>query len=187
MKSILLPGMIMLSISACASNDPSQGGFFGGLAGLWKGSYEQRVTDKTASWREDERRYQQELEKGDALDATVREQHGQVADLERQAATLEGDVVTLTDEIEALRAQETVTSDDLVDAEGRLAALTAGIDALKAEQDAERQARALVAKSADGVAILGADDELDDDKMIELRSEIDQIDAALAALKSGRE
>lgn len=187
MRSFLLPSMMMLSISACASEDPSQGGFFGGLAGLWTGSYEERVTDKTASWRADERRYQEELEVGDELDGTVREQHDQVAGLERQAAALEGDVVTLNDEIEALRAKETVTSEDLAEAESRLASLTADLDGLKAEQEAQRQARALIAESDESVSIPGADEQVDDGEIIELRAEIDQIDEAIADLKSGRE
>jgi len=187
MRSFVLSGMFLLSMSGCASEDPSEGGFFGGLVGLGTGAYEKRATEKTASWRSDERRYQAELETGDQLDGSVRSQHDQIADLKRQAIVLEDDIFALSDEIDALRSQETVTSDELAAAEGRVALLIDDIDSLQAGQDTLQQAPTVSVQSIQSDVVSGTKGELGDAELIALRSQIEEVDRVLADLRSSQQ
>ncbi len=184
MRTLVLSGVILLPITGCASEDPSQGGFFGGLAGLWTGAYEERITEQTDSWRADERRYQSELETGDQLDGAIRDQHVLIDDLKLQTHELENDIVALNGEIDALQAEEAVTTDELAAVEVKVAHLSDTIDSLKAEQEALLQARIDDTQPYQASAPA---DELSDAGVVALREQIEHIDRALADLKSSQQ
>ncbi len=177
---------MMLLVGGCTSDDPSKGGFFGGLAGLGSGSYEQRIADRTASWNADERRYQEEVVSKNDLDATVRERHYQVTDLELQVAELKGDIATLNADIETLQAEKTVTSGDLAKAENTIASLRDDIVALRALQAAQERAAVSAAEAVDSESGANVDGGLEGEDTIELRAYITELDKALEALKSVR-
>jgi len=173
-------------LAGCATDDPSRGGFFGGLIGLGSGAYEARVADQTAALKAEELRYREEIDGNKRLDQALRERQAEASDLERDLTSLRQEIDGLDIEIAALQREETTTRDEVAKAEADVASLLDDIDRIEAEQEAHEQAKALGA-DADQDADPAAFGEPPREQVSDLRAYIIELQAAVEALKSARE
>src|SRR5262245_59565111 len=98
MKLAHLPVIALAFLTGgCNSDDPNQGGLFGGLIGLGSGSYEQRVADREAEWAEEEAAYQAEVAAKGDLDQDLEARRQSASALDQDIATLEQSVIDLND------------------------------------------------------------------------------------------
>lgn len=173
-------------LAGCTTDDPNEGGLFGGLIGLGSGAYETRVADETAALRADEIRYQEEIDGNKNLDRALRKRHAEASDLERQLTSLRQELDGLDTEILALQRDETITQDEVEQAEAGVALLLNDIDRIEAEREAHEQAKTLGADAAPDTdpAEFG---EPPREQVSELRAYIIELQQAVDALKSTRE
>ncbi len=189
MKRTLLPVLCLnagLLLSGCATDDPRKGGFFGGLFGLGGGAYAERIDDEKAALSAEESRYQDEAAGRERLDRTLEERRVEAADLEGEVASLRADIEGLDAEIERLAREQSVTRDDVEQAEANVALLLDDIDRIETEQEVLEEAKAL-----------GADADQDTDpaefgeppreQVSDLRAYITKLKEAVDGLKSARE
>ncbi len=101
----LLPiAAIAMALTACNTTDPSQGGFFGGVGGLSSGNYERGTQARRDGLTTEQQRAQQ-LQDQHARTETERQQvSGEKAALQRQTATLNGDISRLRGRLSAAEA-----------------------------------------------------------------------------------
>lgn len=177
---------LALLLAGCASDDPKQGGFFGGLIGLGSGAYEDRVDQESAALNAEQVRYQEGIDDQDRLDGAVKERRAQADRLEREIAALGADIGDLDAEIAAMRRDEAVTLDDVTAAEAKVAALVDEIDRVQKEQAAHEQAKALGA-DADRDTDPAQFGEPSADQVSDLRAYINKLQDALEALKAARD
>lgn len=173
-------------ISGCASDNPNEGGFFGGLVGLGSGAYGERVAAEKAALEAEEVRYQNEVGGRDELDQTLERRRVRAEDLEEQAAFLKREMADLDTEIAALQENEDVTQEQVIKAEADIAVILGDIDQIEAEQAAHERARALGA-DADQDADPAEFGEPPREQVSDLRAYIDKLQDAVDALKSTRE
>jgi hypothetical protein len=175
-----------LLLAACASDDPRQGGFFGGLIGLSKGTYDERVASETKALEFERARHQEELDDGEQLDGVIRERESYALDIEREVVALRAELGDLDAEIEALQGEQSLTLDDVARAEADVASIIDGIERLEAEQAASETAKALGADAGPDAdpAEFGEPERSAD--VGELRAYIDKLQAAVDALKETR-
>lgn len=174
-----------LLLTACVSDDPRQGGFFGGLAGLGSGSYEERVLDEEAALKLERVRYQEEIEDGAKLDDVIRNRRSQALDMEREILLLRQDIDGLDTEIEVLMHEKIIAQDDVTRAEADVAALLGEIERIEGERATNEQARALGA-DAGSDADPAAFGEPSREEVSELRAYINKLQDAVDALKATR-
>lgn len=182
---MLVIGMAM-SLTACTSDDPSKGGFFGGLIGLGSGAYEGRVDAEKAELEAEEVRYQGEVDGRNRLDRSLTERRAQAAELGDRLASLREDVDGLDAEITALQEEENVTVEQVEQAEADVATLLDDIDRIEQERAVADEARALGADAGPDVdpAEFG---EPPREQISDLRTYIDKLQAAVDALKQVRD
>jgi uncharacterized small protein (DUF1192 family) len=175
-----------LLLTACVSDDPRQGGFFGGLVGLGSGTYERRVADERAALKHEQGRYQEEIDDGAKLGSVLKNRQSQALDIEHEVLLLREDIDSLDSEIQVLSHSRVIAEDDVARAEADVDALFDNINRLEAEQSASDQASALgadagpdVDPSEFGEPALGAE-------VSELRAYINKLQEAVDALKATR-
>jgi chromosome segregation ATPase len=178
-------GLGMLLVG-CASDDPGEGGFFGGLLGLGQGSYHERIRNEREALKVEEARYRDESDRKAALHHSLASRQAQAADLEIQLATLRGKTSALEQEITSLQQKRDLTTDQVADAEADVANLLDDIDRIEAERQAQQQALALGA-DADENADPAAFGEPPREQTSELRAYINRLREAVDALKLARE
>ncbi|MFP4154884.1 MAG: hypothetical protein ACLFSG_04230 [Halothiobacillaceae bacterium] len=139
----------ILLLGGCAtSDDPREGGFFGGVSGISSGAYDERVRtreERLAALRA----AQQDLaaEQGE-LDRSRSEAEQVLAAEQRRLAALQGDIDELDGRVARLAAEDDASA-------GRIAQLRTRIDSL--QQDMTRQQDALDSLEGSGIS----DSELD--------------------------
>jgi chromosome segregation ATPase len=110
-----------LLLSACATtDDPSRGGFIGGVSGISTGAYDKRVRE-----REDNlarmRALQHELEQESAdLEAQKRQRARQLASEKRKLATLDRETAALERKLDALAREKGASDQRLPELQQRL-------------------------------------------------------------------
>ena len=176
----------LMLLAGCATDDPSRGGFFGGLIGLGSGTYEARAADQTAALEAQEVRYREEIDDNKRLDGAVREREAEASDLKRQLASLRQEIDDLDVEIAALQREETTTQDEVAKAEADVASLLDDIDRIEAKQEAHERAEALGA-DADQESDPAEFGEPPREQVSDLRAYINELQAAVDALKAARE
>lgn len=175
-----------LLLSACTSDDPRQGGFFGGLIGLGRGSYDARIDDKANALEREQARYQEEVDDGEQLDGIIKEREAYALDIEREVVTLRAEVDDLDAEIKALRNEEALARDDVARAEADVASLLENIDRLEAAQAADEEAKALGADAGPDADPAEFGEPAQDAEVSELRAYIEKLRKAVDALKETR-
>ncbi|MBI5592919.1 MAG: hypothetical protein HY881_20825 [Deltaproteobacteria bacterium] len=105
-RKLVITIVLAAALTACAvSNDPRQGGLFGGLHGLSSGAYDDRIRD-----RQDEldrqQTYNQELkEQSETLESEVQLRDYQLTLEQQRVARLERDLLNLESDINQLKAK----------------------------------------------------------------------------------
>lgn len=189
MKTVLLAVLFLnagILLAGCTTDDPNKGGLLGGLFGLGSGSYAERIDDEKAALEAEEVRYQEEAAGSERLGQTLEGRRAQAADLKLEVVALRQDIEGLNAEIEGLQREETVTQDEVEEAEANVALLIDDIDRIEKEQEVIEQAKAL-----------GADADQDTDpiefgeppreEVSDLRAYIIKLQEAVDGLKSARE
>ncbi len=188
MKCRLLPILCVnagLMLTGCANDDPRKGGFFGGLFGLGSGAYAERVDDEKTALKAEQVRYREEVAGRESLDQVLEKRRAEAADLKGQVASLRESVESLDAEIERLQREQSVTRDEVDQAEADVALFIDDIDRIETEREALEQAKAL-----------GADADQDTDplefgeppreQVSDLRAYIIKLQEAVEALKAAR-
>ncbi len=182
MRPWVIAAAAMLATSACTTDDPTQGGFFGGLAGIASGSYERRIDEQSAAWIEEEARYQEEVATKVTLDTALSERRSQAVYLERQTRLFEKDAAALHAEVAALRTDKDATVDQIVETEADVARLLDQIDKVQSEQEPPASGSSAVGTGGDP----DAEGASTGDKIGELRGYIVELQDTLEALKAAR-
>ena len=175
-----------LLLSACASDDPRQGGFFGGLIGLSSGAYQERVADETQALELEKSRHQEELDDGEQLDGVLRARESYALNVEREVVALRAELDDLDAEIKALQQEESLAREDVARAEADVVSLLDNIDRLEAEQATSEEARALGADAGPDADPAEFGEPESDAEVTELRAYIDKLQKAVDALKATR-
>lgn len=186
----LLPSILGIATAmlllGCTSDDPNEGGFFGGLVGLGSGAYQDRVADETAALSAEQARYDKEVADGETLDGAFKQRQSYALDVELELVSLRREIEDLGTEIEALEREQTITRDEVATAEADVISLRQDIDRLEAERQAHEQAKALGADAGPDTdpAEFG---EPSPEEVSRLRAYINKLQEAVDALKSARD
>ena len=183
--TFLAAGVLLLLAGCTTSDDPRQGGLFGGLAGLFGGGYDQRITDEKAALAAEESRYQEAAAGSGELARSVEEREAEAERLKREVASLRADIDGLGAEIVALQDEEHLTRHQVQTMEADVAALLEDIDRVEAERKAHDQATALGA-DADQDTDPAEFGEPAKDEVSDLRAYINRLQEAVDALKATR-
>ena len=170
----------------CATDDPREGGFLGGLVGLGSGAYQGRVVDETAVLQAERIRYQKETDGRTNLEDTLMQRQSYALDVERELVTLREEIDDIDAEIAVIESEEVVTRDEVEKVKAAVASLLDDIERIKAEQAAEEQAKALGADAGQDAdpAKFG---EPPVEQVSDLRAYINKLQAAVDALKATRD
>lgn len=174
-----------LLLSACTANDPKEGGFFGGLAGLGQGTYQSRIDQEASELEAEKARYQEERDGKVGLIRSVASHRQRAHDLERRLTSLQSETKALDQEILALRQEEDLTTGRVEAVEADVAALLDDINEVEREQELQDRAEALGA-SADEDADPAAFGEPPREQVSELRAYISKLQKVVDDLKLAR-
>ncbi len=109
MKKIILLALAF-SLVSCVSDDPRQGGFFGGVLGLSNGTYDKRIADRQQSLAS-VRNTQQELQTENArLQRQKRASISEIKRAQRQLASVRRENRSIRNNIAELRRSNKITS-----------------------------------------------------------------------------
>ncbi|HEX2889762.1 hypothetical protein [Vineibacter terrae] len=125
MRKVFLVAIALLGVTACTDDDPSRGGFFGGVSGLSSGKYASQTQQRRDTLAAEQQRNQQL--QADAAQASAQRQQvaSERAALQRQNAALSSEIARLRGKLasaEASRGQNL----------GELRRLSGDLDALQA-------------------------------------------------------
>lgn len=156
MRILLNVGIFMIAtvINGCTTcttteNDPSKGGFFGGVCGLTSGAYKERRDEKEANLQASQAEQQ-------AAESEKRRLHSDKAEKLRQKQTLEADLNNIDNENKKLSsAVDKIKSEDVA-ARQKKAQLQARIQNLNAQIAQLKKQAASVPESAQNDAAIAA-------------------------------
>lgn len=115
----------LLGLAACTNDDPSRGGFFGGVSGLSSGTYERQTQARRDTLSAEQQRNQQ-LQTDAARTGAQRQQvASERAALERQNAALGAEINRLRGKLSAAEANRGQNAAELRRLSGELDALQA--------------------------------------------------------------
>jgi len=125
----------LLAVAGC-SNNPKEGGFFGGVGGLASGAYEDRIAEREA--RLDGLRAAGADLSGEQanLEAQERARQAQIAALRSSVARLDRDTQSLKRQVADLQAEDSVSASRLRDLQQRLSNLDRRIASVQSGADA---------------------------------------------------
>ncbi len=105
-RKLMISIVLTAVLTACAvSNDPRQGGLFGGLHGLSSGAYDARVRDRQDELNR-QQTYNQELkEQSETLESEVQLRDYQLTLEQQRVARLERDLSILESDVNQLKAK----------------------------------------------------------------------------------
>jgi len=125
MHKPILAAITVLGLAACTDDDPSRGGFFGGVSGLTSGKYE-RQTQARRDTLSGEQQRNQELQSDAARAGAQRQQvASERAALQRQNAALSSDISRLRGKLSSAEASRGQNVAELRRLSGDLDALQA--------------------------------------------------------------
>jgi DNA repair exonuclease SbcCD ATPase subunit len=133
-----------MSLAACTSDDPSRGGFFGGVGGLSSGTYERQTQARRDALAAEQQRNQQL--QADAARASAQRQQSanERAALQRQNAALNSEIARLRGKLATAEAQRGQNTVELRRLSGELDALQASGNQVSADPtlaEAEKRRR----------------------------------------------
>jgi DNA repair exonuclease SbcCD ATPase subunit len=128
-RQFLMSGVVAsgLIISGCVSNDPKEGGFIGGVTGWVSGTYDERIGERKDSLGA-LRDANAELDSDQKTLTQKKESSAEKLKKEQQRlAKLEADTNTLSKKVQALKADDEATSQQVADLKRRLSELNSDI------------------------------------------------------------
>jgi len=125
MRKSILTAAALLGLAACTDDDPSRGGFFGGVSGLSSGKYERQTQARRDTLSAEQQRNQQL--QSDAARASAQRQQvtSERAALQRQNAALSSDISRLRGKLASAEASRGQNVAELRRLSGDLDALQA--------------------------------------------------------------
>lgn len=125
MRTLIIGAATLISLAACTNDDPSRGGFFGGISGLGNGTYDRQSQQRRDALSAEQQRNQQ-LQADAARAGSQRQQvAGERAALQRQNAALNNDIARLRGKLSAAEASRGQNSAELRRLHGDLDSLQA--------------------------------------------------------------
>lgn len=138
--------LLSLSLGGCVTDDPSKGGFLGGIAGLTTGAYDKRLETQKNTLEEHKQR-QAEAERANA------ELKAQLAAREREAQQLKAQTASLDREIAKTNARLQRLGGDATGMAEKRKAMVANLTRIKKEIAALNKEITQESDSADNIKI----------------------------------
>lgn len=137
-KTLPVVGLVLLASGCAVSDNPREGGFFGGVAGLSSGTYDQRLDEREKNLQQlraiqadlGVERASLETEKR-SLAAQVAQERSQLADLNANIGALERRVVSLRGTAASSGQRVGDLQKKLTTLKGKVSQQTSAIDALE--------------------------------------------------------
>jgi len=131
---LTVPLSALLGAGCETTDDPSKGGFFGGMHGLSSGAYERRTQEREARLQQ-LRDAQADLEaEHAALEDDVDQGRARIARQERKLERLRGEVDALVDNVERIRIGSSTERARMEERRRRLAQLESDLQRLERER-----------------------------------------------------
>ncbi len=115
--------LIALTAGCQANPDPAQAGFFGGVANLANGTYDQRVADRQATLARTEQLRQDMSQRAERAQAERRQSEAELANRQRMVANLDDQLAELERRLRQAQADRRHDGAALAQAEQQLAGL----------------------------------------------------------------
>ncbi len=106
----LLSLLLVVNLVACVSNDPRQGGFFGGVAGLNNGNYDKRVAERQQTLANVQSMHQSLQTDNARLQQQRNVKLSELRRAKRQLASLNKDMRQLKNRIASLRRSKKISA-----------------------------------------------------------------------------
>jgi septal ring factor EnvC (AmiA/AmiB activator) len=123
MRKSILVAAVLLGASACTDDDPSRGGFFGGVSGLSSGKYDRQTQERRDTLSAEQQRNRQLHADAARASDDRRRVASERASLQRQNAALNSEIARLRGKLASAESQASgnqVNNDPtLADAEKR--------------------------------------------------------------------
>lgn len=126
----------LLATAGCTTNDPKQGGFFGGVGGMASGNYDDRVSQREASLARLKAAESDLATQRGSLEAQESAKQAQIASLRSSVDRLDRETEALKRQVSSLSARDTASSARLQDLRDRLSTLDRRISGVKYSADA---------------------------------------------------
>ena len=125
MRKPIIAAATLQAVAACTNDDPSRGGFFGGMSGLSSGTYDRQTQQRRDALAAEQRRNQQL--QADAAQAGAQRQQvaSERAALQRQNAALNSEITRLRGKLASAEAARGQNSAELRRLRGDLDSLQA--------------------------------------------------------------
>lgn len=105
-KMLIFTILLSVSMTACAvSNDPRQGGLFGGLHGLNSGAYDARIRDRQDELNRQQAIHQDLKEQSDTLETEVQLRDYKLTMEQQRVTRMEEDISRLESDVNLLKAR----------------------------------------------------------------------------------
>lgn len=144
MRQLILVTTLLLGVTACTSDDPSRGGFFGGMSGLSSGTYERQTQARRDALAAEQQRNQQLQADAQRAGSQRQQVAAERAALQRQNAALNNEIARLRAKLASAEAARGQNVAELRRLNGELDALQASGNQVNNDPtlaDAERRRR----------------------------------------------
>jgi chromosome segregation ATPase len=143
MKNLTIMMCSCLLLVACASDNPREGGFFGGVAGINSGNYDKRVQERQDSLERLNAIKQELGEEQSRLTSEKQRKEARVAGLKKQLTQLYTETDELTRQLERKRAESSGEQKKVAQLQQDLAQLRQEIAAAEKQAEQGRPVAAL--------------------------------------------
>ncbi|MGB5158071.1 MAG: hypothetical protein WBN77_11640 [Desulfobacterales bacterium] len=135
---LIITILVAIALPSCAtSNDPRQGGFFGGIAGLSSGTYDARVQQRQEELNRQRNTNQDLKEESRTLESKAQERESELNTERQRLAEMEENLSTLQANVDRLKAKSDKQKSEIAslkrkikDARKRLKSQQAALDEL---------------------------------------------------------
>lgn len=97
--------VLLVVLAACDTSDPRQGGFLGGVGGILSGSYDDRLAQREATYKDALARRNREAAEREEIDRVVATRTEEAERLRVDIRELDADVIVLRRELDAIRTK----------------------------------------------------------------------------------
>jgi len=130
-------GVALFLVAGCATNNPREGGFLGGIGGLTSGAYDERVQEQQSSL-DTLRAANTELESEEAaLKAQEATSQSKLQAERQRLASLEAETERLSTKVQALEVEDQEKQARVADLKQRVAELEAKIQQVSSPMEAD--------------------------------------------------
>jgi chromosome segregation ATPase len=146
LRSLLVVIVSAVALTACVSNDPRKGGFFGGLSGINSGAYDARIQQRGEELNRQEHINQSLQDQSKALDTEAQAWEAEVASEHERLDEMNDNLSNLESDVNDLKAKSIQQKTDIVALQRKIATQKVK---MKSQQGALKALEKAGGKSAD--------------------------------------